>query len=91
MLLGVAFVSAAGLAFEITLTRLFAIAQGYHFGFLAVSLALLGFGASGTALAVRPSLARGRTDEITERLAYLALSFSIGTRSELPRDQLSPL
>jgi len=78
MLLGVAFVSAAGLAFEITLTRLFAIAQGYHFGFLAVSLALLGFGASGTALAVRPSLARGRTDEITERLAYLALSFSIG-------------
>jgi len=41
-------------------------------------LALLGFGASGTALAVRPSLARGRTDEITERLACLALSFSIG-------------
>ncbi len=78
ILLGVAFVSAAGLAFEITLTRLFAIAQGYHFGFLAVSLALLGFGASGTALAVRPSLAHGRTDEITKRLAYLALSFSLG-------------
>lgn len=77
-LVGIALISAAGLTFEITLTRLFAIAQGYHFGFLAVSLALLGFGASGTALAVRPHLAQGRTDEITERLAYLALSFSIG-------------
>lgn len=77
-LVGIALISAAGLAFEITLTRLLAIAQGYHFGFLAVSLALLGFGASGTALAVRPHLARGRTDELSERLAYLALSFSIG-------------
>ncbi len=73
LLLGVSLVSAAGLAFEITLTRLFAIAQGYHFGFLAVSLALLGFGASGTALALRPQLARG---ELVPRLARLALLFS---------------
>ena len=47
--------SAASLAFEVTLTRLFAVAQFYHFAFMIVSLALLGFGASGTWLALRPS------------------------------------
>ena len=50
-------VSAATLLFEIALTRIFAVTQGYHFAFLAISLALLGFGASGTALAIVPTLA----------------------------------
>ena len=50
-------VSAATLLFEIALTRIFAVTQGYHFAFLAISLALLGFGASGTALAIVPALA----------------------------------
>ena len=48
--------SAAALALEITLTRLFAVAQFYHFAFLIISLALLGFGASGTLLALLPGL-----------------------------------
>ena len=50
-------VSAATLLFELALTRIFAVTQGYHFAFLAISLALLGFGASGTALALFPALA----------------------------------
>ena len=49
-------VSAATLLFEIALTRIFAVTQGYHFAFLAISLALLGFGASGTVLALVPRL-----------------------------------
>ncbi|MDD5468610.1 MAG: hypothetical protein PHS96_12475 [Anaerolineales bacterium] len=48
--------SAASLVFEITLSRLFSVAQFYHFAFLIVSLALLGSGASGTALAIFPRL-----------------------------------
>jgi hypothetical protein len=48
--------SAATLAFEITLTRIFSVAQFYHFAFMIVSLALLGFGASGTFLAIFPQL-----------------------------------
>lgn len=44
--------SAATLAFEINLTRLFSVTQFYHFAFMIVSLALLGFGASGAILAV---------------------------------------
>ena len=50
-------VSAATLLLEIALTRIFAVTQGYHFAFLAISLALLGFGASGTALAIVPNVA----------------------------------
>ncbi len=51
--------SAATLAFEIDLTRLFSVAQFYHFAFMIVSIALLGLGASGTALAIWPALRRG--------------------------------
>ncbi len=50
--------SMAMLAFELTLTRLFALAQFYHFAFMVVSLALLGLGASGSLLSVRPGLGR---------------------------------
>jgi spermidine synthase len=74
LFVGIALVAGAGLAFQIALTRIFAIAQGYHFGFLAISLALLGFGASGTALALRPAFARG---DVMRRLARWSLAFSL--------------
>ena len=35
--LGIGLLSAATLAFELVLTRLFALAQGYHFAFMAVT------------------------------------------------------
>ncbi len=59
MYLGVFLLSMASLAFEITLTRVFSVAQWYHFAFMTVSIALLGFGASGSFLALFPSLASG--------------------------------
>jgi hypothetical protein len=40
----------AALILESTLTRMLAVAQYYHFAFLVISLALLGFGASGSFL-----------------------------------------
>lgn len=42
ILLALALVSGAGLAFEIALTRVFSLFFQYHFAFLAVSLAVLG-------------------------------------------------
>jgi hypothetical protein len=57
--LGIFLLSMASLAFEITLTRVFSVAQWYHFAFMTVSIALLGFGASGSFLALFPSLASG--------------------------------
>jgi hypothetical protein len=56
--LGLFLLSAAALAFEVNLTRLFSVAQFYHFAFMTVSLALLGFGASGTLLSLAPGLTR---------------------------------
>ncbi len=43
-------VSAATLTYEIGLTRLFSLAQGYHFAFMVISIALMGIGAGGAAL-----------------------------------------
>ena len=51
--LALAVISAAILAYEVLLVRLFAIVQWHHFAFMAISIALLGFGASGTWLALR--------------------------------------
>ncbi|MHA1528193.1 MAG: spermidine synthase [Alphaproteobacteria bacterium] len=48
----VAVISAAILAYEVLLVRLFAIVQWHHFAYLAISVALLGFGVSGALLAV---------------------------------------
>lgn len=67
--LGLFLLSAAVLAFEINLTRLFSVAQFYHFAFLVVSLALLGFGASGTALALFPQWGRSQPQRSLSRLA----------------------
>lgn len=50
------FSSFATLAFEITLTRIFSISLWYHFAFMVVSIAMLGFGAGGTLVSVYPAL-----------------------------------
>jgi len=48
----VSIVSAAALGYEILLMRLFSIVQWHNFAAMIISLALLGIGASGTALAL---------------------------------------
>lgn len=45
-------ISMATLILESTLLRIFAIAEWYHFAFISISIALLGFGASGTFLSI---------------------------------------
>jgi spermidine synthase len=50
LLAAVSLLSAAAIAYEILLTRLFAIALWHHFVYMIISLALLGYGASGTLL-----------------------------------------
>jgi hypothetical protein len=55
-LVAVAAISAAVLAYQVLLVRLLSIVSWHHFAYMIISIALLGFGASGTALA----LAQGR-------------------------------
>src|SRR5256885_5062508 len=45
--IAVALLSAAALAYEVLLMRLFSIVLWHHFAYMIISLALLGYGASG--------------------------------------------
>jgi spermidine synthase len=61
VLLGVALIAGGTLALQVLLTRIFSAVLFYHFGFLAISLALLGIGAGALAIYVRPGLVEGRS------------------------------
>jgi spermidine synthase len=52
LLIAVLLVSAAALGYEILLMRMLSIVQWHHFAWMVISLALLGYGASGTAIAL---------------------------------------
>ena len=64
-------VSAAVLGFEITLMRLLLVASWHHFAFLVISIALLGFGASGTALTLARRWVMRRSRSVLFSLALL--------------------
>jgi hypothetical protein len=68
---GVAALAAATLLLESTLTRQLAVAQFYHFASLVISLALLGFGVSGTLLSVAPRL---RSIAVDRLLAWMGIA-----------------
>ncbi len=74
--IGIFLISAAMLTFQIGLTRIFSVAQWYHFAFMVVSLALLGFGASGSFLAVFRRILAKNTHRL---LTVLSLLFSFTT------------
>jgi len=75
--LGIFLLSLATLLLELSLTRVLSVALWYHFGFLVISTALLGFGTSGVVLA----LWRRLREEISldRALATLALLFGLLT------------
>lgn len=50
--ISVLMLSAAALAYEILLMRLFSIIQWHHFAYMMIGLALLGYGISGTVVAI---------------------------------------
>ena len=59
--IGVFLVAMAVLSLEVILTRIFSFSIWYHFAYLTISMALLGFGSSGAVLAAYPQiLAKGR-------------------------------
>ena len=72
--LSLLFLSAAGLTFEINLTRLFSVSQFYHFAFMIVSIALLGYGASGTFLSI---FSRWSRTEPHQSLSFLSLATAL--------------
>ncbi|MBW2443923.1 MAG: hypothetical protein JRH12_25880 [Deltaproteobacteria bacterium] len=73
-------VSFSTLAFEVLLTRVFAIGQWNHLSFMVISIALFGFGASGTFLSLlevfRETRRRPWADHLP--LSMLLFLFSVG-------------
>jgi hypothetical protein len=55
-LAGLFLLSLATLLLELALTRVLSVSLWYHFGFLVISTALLGFGAAGVTVALSPKL-----------------------------------
>ncbi len=74
---GLLLLSLATLLLELALTRVLSVSLWYHFGFLVISTALLGFGASGVTLALWARL-RERAD-LGRSLASCSLCFACST------------
>ncbi len=74
---GIFLLSLATLLLELSLTRVLSVSNWYHFGFLVISTALLGFGASGVVLTLWTSL-RERTP-LDRALAVLSVTFGVVT------------
>lgn len=68
--LGLALVSLGMLALQLSLTRVFSLLVWYHFAFLAIALALLGFTGGGIVVQVRPSLLSGDVPARLSKVAY---------------------
>ncbi len=74
---GIFFISMATLLLELSLTRVMSVSLWYHFGFLVISTALLGFGTSGIVLAVWKNL-RDKYN-LDKTLATLSILFGLIT------------
>ena len=74
LLPAVLLISTAAIAYEILLMRMLSIVQWHHFAYMVISLALLGYGASGTAIALARNWLEPRLETA---FAASALSFSV--------------
>ncbi|HOD27689.1 MAG TPA: hypothetical protein PKH03_00625 [Syntrophales bacterium] len=64
--------SAATIAFQLALMQILAITQWHHFAFMVISVALLGFGAAGTVLALFRTVLAAREERGVPLLMLLA-------------------
>lgn len=71
-LAGIALISAAIMFFEILVLRIFSFTIWHHFAFMVISVALLGFSASGVIIGRRPTL----VERVEENAARAAAGFA---------------
>ena len=85
--IAIALLSAAALGYEVLLTRLFSIMLWHHFAYLIISTALLGYGASGTFLALARARLEPRFDAV---FVALACAFGISVTASFLAVQQIP-
>jgi len=89
LFLAIGLCSFSSLAYEILLTRIFSISLWYHFGFMIVSVAMLGLGASGTCLSIFPKLKNRSALGPYTWLLGTALSASYLLANRIPFDPVA--
>jgi len=85
--LSLAMISAGLLAYEVLLVRLFAIVQWHHFAFMAISIALLGFGVSGAVLSL---FQKWLLPRFTATFVVCAATFAVSAVASFLLAQLVP-
>ena len=78
--------SLACLSFEVALMRVFSISLWYHFAFMVISIAMLGIGASGTALSLFPGLKDLRRVPLYALILVISIPASYLLANEVPFD-----
>ena len=78
--------SFSSLAYEITLMRIFSISLWYHFAFMIISIAMLGYGASGTVLSLYPKLKEQTNIKIYSIFLSIGISLSYLISNQIPFD-----
>ena len=74
---GIFLISAATLLLELSLTRILSVGFFFHFGFLVISTALLGFGIAGTLLAIHKK--RFENIPVANLVSWLSFGFGVMT------------
>ncbi|MDP2945782.1 MAG: SAM-dependent methyltransferase, partial [Atribacterota bacterium] len=78
--IGIFFFSGSVLLFELSLMRIFSILQWNYLAFMIISIAFLGYGASGTFLSVFPGiLKKAEGKNLYIYLLLFSLFFSLGS------------
>jgi len=88
--LAVALVAAGTLSFEVLLVRVFAIEQFYHFAYMAIGVAMLGFGTSGTLLALVGPVPQQESERWFRYSAVLTAVLLIAAPAAVDRIALDP-
>jgi hypothetical protein len=70
-LIGIFFISTTTLCLQISLTRFFSVSQQYHFAFLVVSIAFLGYGSAGSFISLFQKLIDADKEKFLSATAIL--------------------
>lgn len=91
---GIFLIALSTLLFEFSLTRILSVSLWYHFAFMVISVALLGFGVSGVVLSLNKRLNTIDTDKLLSGLSILygiSVIISFILMNKIPFDPFSLL
>ncbi|MFB6346614.1 MAG: hypothetical protein ABEK50_12720 [bacterium] len=91
LMTGLILVSLTGLTYEITLTRIFSVAQWDHFAYMIISMAMFGFAAAGTFLTLADRAIRDRPERLLllmSGLLIVSLPLCYGVSQIIPFETL---